>query len=452
MRATHDGRDGQARLAQLRDDATSDEAGRSEDRDLARAGAARLGDRHRGRRLGLARDAFGHGLAPAQDLGRVARTDRRRGVFDQRAVKGQHRLAHADEERILAAPEPEREAHPIEEHAPAVATQRSAAPAAGQEAVPEVEPERLALAGQRVVEQVDLERTVAADDLHGVAREALPEGQVDLRRAVLALGRDRPAVVEHLPGVQLARREQRGRGRTHLADQGVHLAQRVDGLLEDDVARGAEHPMREVARVELHQRHREGDLDVLDLADAAGPDLFHHAREGRVEEVVVVDRERQAQAPGLGLELRTFFAVEDERLLDEDADAQIQDLVHDALVEVGRHQHVRHLDADLLETRELVDRVRDAVPLGGRTRAVEVGVDDAHRLGLGELLENVQVEVGDEAGADHGRAHRSRHAGLERVRQRGFGGRGRSALGRRVFRLGGRGFGRSDGVLHGAVS
>src|SRR6185295_7094282 len=102
----------------------------------------------------------------------------------------------------------------------------AAAPPAGQEGVPELEPGRLLLAAERVVLQVGLQRAVRAEHLDRAAREALTEGQVELRRAARADGRHRPAVDEALARVQLARREQAGLGALHAAEQLVHLPQR----------------------------------------------------------------------------------------------------------------------------------------------------------------------------------------------------------------------------------
>src|SRR3954470_12413663 len=98
-----------------------------------------------------------------------------------------------------------------------------------------------------VVKEIGLERTVAADHLQRAAREALTEREVDLRRAALARRVDRPAVVEHLAGIELARAEQARVRALHASDERVHLAHGMDGLLEHDVARRAEHPVREVA-------------------------------------------------------------------------------------------------------------------------------------------------------------------------------------------------------------
>src|SRR5205809_822699 len=90
---------------------------------------------------------------------------------------------------------------PMKPVAPSTTT--SSAP--GQETVPEVEVDRLGLARHGIVEEIRLERTVAADRLQRAAREALPEGQIELHRAALAAAGDREAVDEDLARSELAR-------------------------------------------------------------------------------------------------------------------------------------------------------------------------------------------------------------------------------------------------------
>jgi len=94
--------------------------------------------------------------------------------------------------------------------------------------------------------------------------------QVKLDRAALAAPSDPPALVEGLSGLQLARRE---RTRVHFersADEFDQLRERMRRLLEHDVARLAEHPVRDVARVELAQRHGQAHAHVLDAPALAG--------------------------------------------------------------------------------------------------------------------------------------------------------------------------------------
>jgi hypothetical protein len=290
------------------------------------------------------------------------------------------RVAHADVEGVLAGTDAEGESAPAEEHLARVARELLGASPPCEVAVPEVEVQRLALARELVVEEVDLQRAVGAEHLQRAARKGLAERHVELRRAAFRDESRGPTVVEHLPRVQLTGAELRGARTAHGAKEVLQLAERVHGLLEDDVARRAEHPVRVVAGVELAQRHGEGHLHVLDAADLAGAYPSHQALEGRVEDVVVVDAEGQ---PTLVRELREGLRVrrrERDRLLDEDTDPELQELPCELHVQVRRHREVRDLDPETGQVCDPCDGVFRAELLGGGFRAGNAHVADRRQF------------------------------------------------------------------------
>ena len=177
------------------------------------------------------------------------------------------------------------------------------------------------------------------------------------------------------------------------------------GLLEDDVLGRAEHPVREVAGLELRQRHREADPHVLDPAQPPGPHPVEQADEGGVVEVVVVDPQGEplavGEAPGApgtsALDRAAGFST-------SDADPHLQELAGHRHVEVRRHQDVGDVD---LQVREAVDRgdgVRHPPLPGGAAGPLGVGVADRRQLDLGHLGQDVAVELRHVARADQGDA------------------------------------------------
>ena len=253
--------------------------------------------------------------------------------------------------------------------------------------------------------EVGLGRAVRAQHLQGPAGEPLAEGEVDLGRPAVAAGRHQPAVVEDLPGVELARAQDGGLRLPDGADQGMELRERVRRLLEDDVLGGAEHPVREVPGVELRERHREADPHVLDPAHPSGPHVVEQAGEGGVPDVVVVHSQGQVQAIGQRLQLPRVGAGERHRLLDQDADPHLQQLPGHLDVEVRRHQDVGDVDPGELGDR--ADGDRHPPLAGGGAGPLEVGVAYRHQLDPRRLGEDVAVELRHVPGADEGDAERS---------------------------------------------
>ena len=186
------------------------------------------------------------------------------------------------------------------------------------------------------------------------------------------------------------------------ADQRMELRQRMRRLLEHDVLRGAEHPVREVAGVELRERHREAGPHVLDPAQPSGPHMVEQAGEGGVPDVVVVHSQRQVQAIGQGLQLPRVGAGERHRLLDQDADPHLQQLPGHLDVEVRRHQDVGDVDSGELGDR--ADGDRHPPLAGGGAGPLEIGVTHRHQLDSRHLGEDVAVELRHVPGADEGDA------------------------------------------------
>src|SRR4051794_6517530 len=107
--------------------------------------------------------------------------------------------------------------------------------------------------------------------------------------------------------------------------------------------------MPEVVPVQLRQRHAPADLDVLDTSDATLAHAIAEPGEGRMEDVVVVDAEREAAAIREALQLARIPAAQDHRLLQEDADAELQQPLRYRQVVVGRNQYVREIHPHPLE-------------------------------------------------------------------------------------------------------
>ena len=377
MEAARDAGDVLTLREQARHHAAADEAGAAEDHDLVGARPAGFGELGHGGRLG--RGVAGEGVGPLRDAqggpGVVGQVLARA----QRAVEGLDRLLHPDEEGVLPGAEAEGEHRPVLQDLPRVLARLLGALRARQVAVPEVEPEGLLLAAELVVEEVGLEGAVAAEDLDGRAREGLAEGHVELGGPALGVEAGAPALDEGLAGVELGGLELVDRGALHRAEQVLELAEGVDRLLEDDVARRAEHPVAVVPRVELAEGNRESHLDVLDAPDLAGLDALHHAGEAGVEHVVVVHAEGEALGGGARQRARVVGA-EGDGLLGEDADARLQQGPGEGHVQVGRDRQVRDVDAEARELGEVGHRVGRAEAPGGRLGPGLVHVADGHEL------------------------------------------------------------------------
>ncbi len=252
--------------------------------------------------------------------------------------------------------------------------------------------------------QVGLDRPVAPEDLQGGPLEALAEGEVDLGGAALGPGGDQPAIVEDLSGGELAAAEEGGGRLPHRPHQGVELGEGVGRLLEDDVLRRPEHPVREVAGLELGERHRHRDPHVLDPADPAGPHLGEQAGEGGLIEIVVIDPQGEAALQGELTQLARRLRIEGDGLFDQGSNPQLEEPAGDRNVEVGRGQHVGDLDSQAGELLDRGDGLRHpelvSDPLGAG--AIDVGHrDDLYSL---ESAEDFEVEAGDIASADDGDA------------------------------------------------
>jgi hypothetical protein len=180
--------------------------------------------------------------------------------------------------------------------------------------------------------------------------------------------------------------------------------------------------VREVARIELTQRHREADAHVLDPPDLTGAHAREQALERGMEHGVVIDGERHVARCGERTELGSLGRGERQRLLDEHADAQVEELARDGDVQRGRHQHVGDVDPQRLELGELRDGVGHAVPPRRGLGAREVGIAHGDQLDSARRAEDLEVELGDEACADDGDAGRAllggdRHGGAEMRRR-----------------------------------
>src|SRR5262249_50184443 len=103
------------------------------------------------------------------------------------------------------------------------------------------------LADDRIGEIVDLQRTIVARDGDGPGRKGLAQRQVELRMAALTVERDQPGAMNRL---SVADNERWGGDGIDLGcrtQQIVDLRERMNRLLEQQIARAVEHPVAELA-------------------------------------------------------------------------------------------------------------------------------------------------------------------------------------------------------------
>ncbi len=248
-------------------------------------------------------------------------------------------------------------------------------------------------------------RAVEAEDLDGAAGEGGAEGEIDLGRGALAAGGDQEALVERPSGRQLAGLEERRGGRQDRPRQRVHLAHRVRPLLEEDVLRGAEHPVREVAGGELGERHREAELDVLDTADPPRAHLAQQAREGGVEDLLWLTPSGRPRWAASRPSSRTAFESSAAGFSSSTPIPSSRSCRVTATWWSGgvRTWAISTSSAGSSSTEVTAWGTPHWARVGG---AVAVEVGDRHHLDAGERLEDLQMEAGDVAGTHQGDTQR----------------------------------------------
>src|SRR5258705_517925 len=139
---------------------------------------------------------------------------------------------------------------------------------------------------------VDGDGPVRAEPAQEAPGEGAPEREGERRRPALGGERELPGVVKEDARREFDRRRRHRRDVAARSEQLDELRERVRRLLEDDVLRRAEHPMGEVAALELAQRDREAGEDVVGHPELSSRNNTLTREEAGMKGLVLVHAER----------------------------------------------------------------------------------------------------------------------------------------------------------------